>query len=103
MGVHATLGLLADLKTSLQSFVRVFVWIYVLLIFAYVLLSWIQLPYSGTAAAVQRFLDEVCRPYLNIFRGRIPSVGPLDLSPIVAVLVLLVAAELVNRLIEALL
>jgi uncharacterized protein YggT (Ycf19 family) len=103
MGVYATLALLADTKSTLQSFVRVFVWIYVLLIFAYVLLSWVQLPYSGPAAAVQRFLDEVCRPYLSVFRGRIPTLGPLDLSPMVAVLVLLVAAGIVNRLIEALL
>lgn len=103
MGEPAVLGPLADAASSLQSFVRVFVAIYVLLIFGYVLLSWIQLPYSSTAAAVQRFLDEVCRPYLNLFRGRIPTIGPLDLSPMVAVIVLLVAAELVNRLIEALL
>ena len=96
-------GLLADLASSLQSFVQVFVWIYVLLIFAYVLLSWVQVPYSGPVATVQRFLDEVCRPYLNLFRGRIPTIGPLDLSPIVAVLVLLLGAGLVNRLIEALL
>jgi uncharacterized protein YggT (Ycf19 family) len=103
MGVQATLGLLADLASSLQSFVSVFVGIYVLLILAYVLLSWVQLPYSGPAAAVQRFLDEICRPYLNLFRGRIPTLGPLDLSPMVAVVVLLVAAGIVNRLIEALL
>jgi uncharacterized protein YggT (Ycf19 family) len=83
--------------------VRVFVSIYVVLIFAYVLLSWIQLPYSSTAAGVRRFLDEVCRPYLGLFRGRIPTLGPLDLSPIVAVVVLLLAAELINRLIGAIL
>lgn len=103
MGVYATLGLLADAASSLQSFVSVFVAIYVLLIFAYVLLSWIQLPYSGIAATVRRFLDEVCRPYLGLFRGRIPSLGPLDLSPIVAIIVLLVAERIVNRLIGALL
>jgi uncharacterized protein YggT (Ycf19 family) len=103
MGVYASLALLADTASSLQSFVSVFVGIYVLLIFAYVLLSWIQLPYSSTAATVQRFLDEVCRPDLGLFRGRIPTLGPLDLSPIVAVVVLLVAAGLVNRLIGALL
>ncbi len=103
MGVYATLGLLADAASSLQSFVSVFVAIYVLLIFAYVLLSWIQLPHSGIAATVRRFLDEVCRPYLGLFRGRIPSLGPLDLSPIVAIIVLLVAERIVNRLIGALL
>ncbi len=103
MGAHAVIAVLADTASSLQSFVRVFVSIYILLILAYVLLSWIQLPYSGVASTVQRFLDEVCRPYLGLFRGRIPSLGPLDLSPIVAVVVLLVAAALVNSLIGALL
>ncbi len=103
MGANASVVVLADAASSLQSFVSVFVGIYILLIFAYVLLSWIQLPYSSTAATVQRFLDEVCRPYLGLFRGRIPTLGPLDLSPIVAVVVLLVAAGLVNRLIGALL
>ena len=103
MGAYTYLGLLADAKTSLQSFVTVFVSIYILFIFAYVLLSWIRLPYSTVAASLQRFLDEVVRPYLGLFRGRIPTLGPLDLSPIVAVLVLLVAARVVNALIGALL
>ena len=103
MGTYASFGVLADLASSLQSFVRVFTSIYILFIFAYVLLSWIQLPYSSVVATLQRFLDEVVSPYLRLFRGRIPTLGPLDLSPIVAVVVLLVAAELVNALIGALL
>ena len=103
MGAFASIGVLLDTASSLQSFVSVFVGIYVLLIFVYVILSWIRLPYSRTTAAVQQFVDDICRPYLGLFRGRIPTLGPLDLSPVVAVVVLLVAAELVNRLIEALL
>ncbi|MCS7006412.1 MAG: YggT family protein [Thermoleophilia bacterium] len=102
MAVAASLPL-GDLATSLQSFVRAFTSIYIVLILAWVVLSWVRLPYSRAAAAVQRFLDEVVSPYIGLFRGRIPTLGPLDLSPIVAVLVLLVAAGLVNRLIEALL
>jgi uncharacterized protein YggT (Ycf19 family) len=103
MGAYCVFGLLADAESSLQSFVTVFVSIYILFILAYVLLSWIQLPYSTVAATLQRFLDEVVRPYLGLFRGRIPTLGPLDLSPIVAVVVLLVAARVVNALIGALL
>ena len=103
MRTNAALGLLADAASSLQSFVTVFVSIYILFIFAYVLLSWIQLPYSSVVASLQRFLDEVVSPYLRLFRGRIPTLGPLDLSPIVAVVVLLVAAQVVNALIGALL
>jgi YggT family protein len=103
MGAYASLGLLADLASSLQSFVTVFVSIYILFIFAYVLLSWVRLPYSSVVASLQRFLDEVVSPYLRLFRGRIPTIGPLDLSPIVGVIVLLVAARVVNALIGALL
>ncbi|HXG77615.1 MAG TPA: YggT family protein [Gaiellaceae bacterium] len=102
MGASATIALLADAASSIQRFVRVFVTIYIILIFAYVILSWVRLPYSRTASAVQGFLDDVCRPYLRLFRF-LPTLGPFDLSPIVAVAVLLVAAELVNSLIGALL
>lgn len=102
MGVLASI-FVADTASSLQSFVRVFVWIYILLIFGYVLMSWVRLPYSRTTQRVQQFLSDVVSPYLGLFRGRIPTFGPLDLSPIVAVVVLLVAAELLTFLIGALL
>ena len=103
MGAYASLGLLADAAASLQSFVTVFVSFYILCILAWVLLTWIKLPYSTVAATLQRFLDEVVSPYLGLFRGRLPTLGPLDLSPIVAVIVLVVAAQLVNALIRAVL
>jgi uncharacterized protein YggT (Ycf19 family) len=102
MGAPADLVLLADTASALQQFVRVFAWIYVLLIFVWVLLSWIRIPYSRTFSAVQQFLDEVVSPYLRLFRGRIPTLGPLDLSPIVAVIVVILASELVIFVIGAL-
>jgi YggT family protein len=102
MGVQAANGLVLDAEQSLMSFVNVFVGIYILFIFAWVLLSWIRLPYSRTTAAVQEFLNEVVRPYIRLFRW-LPTLGPFDLSPIVAVVVLLVAAGLVNALIGAVL
>ena len=103
MGASASIPL-ADAATSLQSFVSVFIGIYILLIIVHILLSsWIQLPYSRTGHAVQEFLEEICRPYLRLFQGRLPMLGPLDFSPIVAILVLVVAMYLVNRLIGAVL
>jgi uncharacterized protein YggT (Ycf19 family) len=102
MGALASIGLLFDFTTSLQRFVQVFVTIYILLIFTWVVLSWVQLPYSRTVAGLQEFLDQVCRPYLRLFR-RLPRLGPFDMSPIVGILVLLFAAAIVNRLIGALL
>ena len=88
---------LADTASSLQRFVTVFFDVYILLIFAYVLTSWIRVPYS--LHRLQRFLDDVCEPYIRIFRRILPSVGPLDLSPIVAVIVLVVVQRLLVGLI----
>jgi YggT family protein len=102
MGVPAAMSVLADLESSLQSFVRVFAYIYVLLILAWVILSWVRLPYSRVSAAVQEFLDDVVRPYLRLFRW-LPTLGPFDLSPIVAVFVLLIGAEIAVGLIGAVL
>jgi YggT family protein len=103
MGAPCVIAVLFDAASSLQNFVSVFVGIYILLIFVFVLLSWIDLPYSRTAGGVQQFLNDICRPYLNLFRGRIPMLGPLDLSPMVAVVVLILAMIVVNALIGAVL
>jgi YggT family protein len=89
--------LFADTATSLQRFVAVFFDVYILLILAWVLTSWIRLPYA--LHRVQRFLDDVCEPYIRVFRRLLPSVGPLDLSPIVAIVVLVLVQRLLVELI----
>jgi len=95
MGVlSATPGVLADTASSLQAFVEVFTYVYILLILAYVLSSWIRVPYSPTLNRAQRFLYDVCDPYLRLFRRVLPAVGPLDLSPIVAVFSLIILQQL---------
>jgi YggT family protein len=91
--------LLADWVTSAQNFVQVFTLVYFLLIFAYILMSWIQLPYSIWLNRIQRFLYDVCEPYLRIFRRFLPPFGPLDLSPMVAIIVLWIGSQvLINIL-----
>ena len=101
MGVNAT-SVLATLGDSLASFVDVFIFVYVLLILAYVLTSWIRLPYSPWLNRIQRFLFDVCEPYLRLFRRIVPQVGPLDLSPMVAVIVLLVLQSVLTRILVGL-
>ena len=93
----ASLGVLLDAVTSVQKFVWVFVVVYSLLIFAYIITSWIRLPYS--LSPLQRFLRDVCEPYLRLFRRVLPPIGPLDLSPVVAVVVLYLIERLVNNVI----
>ena len=96
MGVR--LALLADAVSALQSFVGIFAAVYALLIFVYILTSWVRLPYS--LAPVQRFLYDVCEPYLRLFRRLLPSTGALDLSPILAFLALGVLDRLVVWILE---
>lgn len=56
-------------------------------------------PYSRQLNAVLTFLREVCEPYLRIFRRFIPSFGGIDLSPMVAIIVLgIVRTILVNAI-----
>ena len=60
--------LLADTATSVQRFVSVFVGVYVLLIFAYIIASWVPAGGSPTLERGRQFLYDVCEPYLRIFR-----------------------------------
>ncbi len=92
--------MLLDAIDQVELFVSVFVGVYTLVLIAYVLTSWIQLPYS--LRPVQKFLYEVCEPYLRLWRRVLPSFGPLDLSPFVAIVALLIAARLAVALLELL-
>ena len=94
----AAFGLLADAASSVQRFIGVFIYVYILLLLAYVLLSWVRLPYSPALNRLQSFLYDVCDPYLRLFRRILPSLGPIDLSPIVGVFGLI----LLNMLLDAL-
>ena len=101
MGVTLQLPLL-DTIDSVESFVNVFIDVYILLILAYIVISWIRLPYSVWLNRIQRFLYDVCDPYLRLFRRIVPALGPLDLSPMLGVIVLVVieraADSILNRL-----
>jgi YggT family protein len=92
------LAVLYDAVGSIQSFVSVFIYVYTLLILAYIVTSWIRLPYSPWLNRIQRFLYDVCEPYLRLFRRILPTFGPLDLSPVVGVIVLIFVGQLVNNL-----
>ena len=100
MGVTAMVNLLGDAITSAENFLNVFVTVYTLVIFAYVITSWLRLPYSIWLNRIQRFLYDVTEPYLRLFRRILPAMGPLDLSPMVAVIVLWVVEQVLVRILE---
>ena len=93
--------LLADAVTTAQSFVQTLFYVYLALIFAYIITSWIPLPYNVWLNRVQRFLYDVVDPYLRLFRRFVPQLSMgglgLDLSPIIAIIVLFVLNAVVQQ------
>jgi uncharacterized protein YggT (Ycf19 family) len=88
MGWPARFVLLADAIASVETFVNVFLILYGLVIFVYIITSWLRLPYSLTLNRIQRFLYDVCEPYLRLFRRVLPATGAIDLSPMLALIAL---------------
>jgi len=91
---------LLDAITQVELFLQVFAYVYVLVIFLYVLTSWVQLPYS--LRPVQHFLYEAVEPYVRLWRRILPMAGPIDLSPMVAVIALIVLVQIVIAVLDRL-
>jgi len=100
MGVMATLSLLADAIDQAKTFVNVFITVYTLVILAYIVTSWLRLPYSPWLNRIQRFLYDVSEPYLRLFRRVLPSMGPLDLSPMVGIVALIIFRVVLFRILD---
>src|SRR5437763_1900557 len=94
----ATLAVLADAASAANQFIDVVIYVYVLLIFVYVLTSWVRLPYSVWVRRIADFLRDVCEPYLRLFRRILPPLGPLDLSPVVAIFALFIVMRVIDEL-----
>jgi uncharacterized protein YggT (Ycf19 family) len=94
----------ADARDEIAGYVGAIFLVYTLLIIAYILSSMFfafggRVPYSRWSSAVLGFLRDVCEPYLGVFRRFIPPLGPIDLSPIVAIFVLNIAARIITGVI----
>jgi YggT family protein len=92
--------LLAVSKSDIANYVDALFLVYLILIFARILMSWIpRIPRSATLRPVLDFITDTTDPYLNIFRRIIPPIGSggfgLDISPIVAIFVLILAERLI--------
>ena len=101
MGMSPHSVVLFDAASSANRFIDDFIWVYILLIFIYVLSSWVRIPYSPWVRRIQDFLRDVCEPYLRLFRRVLPSFGPLDLSPVVAVIFLIILMRVVDAIFNA--
>ncbi len=96
---------LLTFRADAASYLHALITVYTLVIFAYIVSTWIfamgvRVPYSRYTDAVLGFLRDVTEPYLRVFRRIIPSFGAIDLSPIVAILVLQIVGGIVVSLIR---
>jgi YggT family protein len=87
-------------REEIADYVNALFLVYTILIFARILMSWIpRIPYNRILSAVIGFIQEVTDPYLRLFRRFIPPLGgggfALDLSPIVAIIVLIIAQGII--------
>jgi YggT family protein len=92
-------------RVDVAHYVSTLITVYVVLIFIRILMSYFRsIPYYRALDLFLRFVTEVTDPWLNLFRRFIPPVraGPaaLDLSPMIAVFVLIILGGLVTRLIS---
>ena len=91
-------------RTDVADYVSTLITVYVVLIFIRILMSYFRsIPYYRALDVFLRFVTEVTDPWLNLFRRFIPPVrmGPaaIDLTPMIAVIVLYILGALVTRLI----
>jgi YggT family protein len=61
----------------------------------YIFMSWFP---NARETAIGQFLARICEPFLEPFRKIVPSIGMIDISPIVAFLVLRFAVSGLKQL-----
>ena len=72
---------------------------YTLVVFVYVLMSWLPNVTSGVVGQVYNVLGKICDPFLNIFKRLIPPIGGMiDITPIIAIVVLQIVVQFIVRI-----
>jgi YggT family protein len=90
---------------QLADFVSALILVYTICIVGWVVLSLVfslgvRVPYNRFVSAVMDFLRDVSNPFLNLFRRLPLQIGPLDLTPMVAIIVLQVGGGILVGLID---
>ena len=94
-----------EAREQIADFLATLIWVYTLIVIAWVITSFVfamglRVPYSRVLNTVLDFLRDVTEPFLRIFRRLPLRVGPLDLTPIVAIFTLQIVGGIVVGLIR---
>ncbi|HET8951783.1 MAG TPA: YggT family protein [Solirubrobacteraceae bacterium] len=95
-----------DARHEIAGFLSSLISVYTIIIIAWIVASFVfslgaRVPYNRFLNAVLDFLRDVSEPYLRIFRRLPLRLGPIDFSPIVAILVLQIVGGLIVNAIDA--
>jgi YggT family protein len=95
-----TLVFAADARTEIADLLASVLLVYTIIIIAWIVASLVfslgaRIPYSRPLNAVLDFLRDVTEPYLRLFRRLPLRLGPLDLTPMVAIIALQLVGGLV--------
>ncbi|AST07618.1 YggT family protein [Anoxybacillus flavithermus] len=82
---------------QIANFLATVIEVYSYAIIVYILMSWFP---NARETKIGQFLANICEPYLEPFRRFIPPIGMIDISPIVALLVLRFATVGVYGLVD---
>ncbi len=87
-------------RVDIANYVDALFEVYILLILLYILFNLlfsfgVRLPYARATDMVLGFLRDVCEPYLRIFRRFIPPLGMIDITPMIAIIVLVIVRTIV--------
>jgi YggT family protein len=98
-------SLLAVTRADAADYLYTLFLVYFVLIFIRIIISWLpRIPYNRALDMVLTFVRDVTDPYLNLFRRFIPPVrmgpGALDLSPMVAIIVLWIVGGIIVGLVR---
>lgn len=88
-------------REQIAEYLDALLLVYILCIIGWIVASLVfslgaRVPYSRWSNAILDFLRDVTTPFLRLFRW-VPRIGPLDLSPMVAIIALQIVGGLVVR------
>ena len=94
-----------EAREQIADFLGALLGVYTIIIIAWIVASLVfslgvRVPYSRPVNAVLDFLRDVTEPYLRLFRFLPLRFGPLDLTPIVAILALRIVGGIIVGLID---
>jgi YggT family protein len=93
-----------EVRENIADFLSALILVYTLIIIAWIVAQLVfslgaRVPYNRFFNAVMDFLRDVSEPYLRIFRRLGLRAGPIDFSPIVAILLLQIGGGIIVSLI----